>query len=264
MIRGLWSAASGMHAQTTNIDVIANNLANVNTTAFKTSKAQFQDLLYANIRSAGTEDGDGNMAPSGIQIGHGVKFSETSMDFTQGTIIDGDQSALSGHVAISGRGFFIVEVPGGIAYTRDGSFTIGADGLKTSQGYKVTGGDGVDTSGAISVDIRNDGSIHLDKPPVVGPSPEGQLELAVFTNPKGLRKIGGNLYVETFASGTPEIGTPGKLNFGSIEHRKLEQSNVKMVTEMVNMIAAQRAYEVGSKAISTADSMLQATNQMKR
>ena len=269
MIRALWTAATGMQAQQLNIDVISNNLANVNTTGFKTSRTDFQDLLYANLRPAGAETAQtGTQVPSGIQLGHGVKPVSVTKQFTQGSGVTTGDAPFNLDLMIQGEGLFQIELPSGeIGYTRDGSFKISKDGnIVTSDGYPVTGGNvGVDPSQHTGISVGPGGSIGFTIGPAPGFQPNvGQLEMARFVNPAGLTAMGNNLFVESIASGPPVVGNPDEEGMGSLKQRFLEQSNVNMVTEMVDMIATQRAYEIGTKSIQTADSMLGLVAQLKR
>jgi flagellar basal-body rod protein FlgG len=256
----LYSAATGMEAQQLNLNTIANNLANVNTPGFKRSKIEFQDLLYQNPRTVGTEAGDGNIVPTGIEVGNGARVAATSKVFTQGQLTaTGDKF----DVAIQGDGFFEVQRPDGtIAYSRDGTFKLNAGGqIVTSDGMPVLSGFQPVPPGTVGVNISETGEVTYD-------GPDGaqtfRLTLTRFANPSGLRSLGGNLYEETAASGTPETGQPGESGFGKLLQGYVETSNVNIVEEMVNLIIAQRAYEVNSKSIQTSDEMLQNINQLKR
>ena len=269
MIRGLWTAATGMQAQQLNIDVIANNLANVNTTGFKHSRTDFQDLLYANLRSAGSEtSGTGTQVPGGIQLGHGVKAVAVTKEFTQGSAIPTSEAAFNVDLMVNGQGFFQIELPNGdIAYTRDGSFQINNQGnIVTADGYAVVGGAvGADPSTHTGITIERGGNIGFSTNTAPGfQAGAGQIVLANFVNPAGLTALGNNLFVESVASGAPIVNNPDENGMGSLRQHSLEQSNVNMVTEMVDMIATQRAYEIGTKAIQTADSMLGQVAQLKR
>jgi flagellar basal-body rod protein FlgG len=266
---GLWTAATGMQAMQTSIDVIANNLANVNTTGFKDSKASFQDLLYANRRPAGGATSEtGTMVPVGIQLGHGVKVAGISKQFTQGSAVSTSDAAFNVDMMVQGKGFFQVELPNGdTAYTRDGSFEISNDGnIVTHDGYPVVGGAvGIDPSTHTRIAIERTGSIGFaiaEAPGFV--ADQGQIQLASFVNPGGLAAIGNNLFVESLASGAPQVSNPDENGTGHLIHHALEQSSVNMVTEMVEMIASQRAYEIGTKSIQTADGLLQQLIAMKR
>ena len=249
-----------MEAQQSNLDVIANNLANVNTTGFKRSKIEFQDLLYETTRSPGAEQGSGTQLPTGIQVGHGSRVVATSKVFTEGELTStGEQLDL----AINGDGFFQVQMPDGtLAYTRDGALKRSATGqITTSDGLPLQGGFQPVAAGTTGITISSSGA-------VTATSSSGtqnfQVQLVRFTNPAGLNSIGGNLYSESLASGTPETGTPGENGYGTLQQGYLEMSNVKVVQEMVNMIVAQRAYEVNSKAVQSADEMMQESNNLRR
>jgi flagellar basal-body rod protein FlgG len=260
MLRALYSSAAGMEAQQLNLDVIANNLANVNTTGFKKSKIEFQDLLYDTTRSAGAEQSNGNQLPTGLQIGHGSRAVATSKVFTEGELT---QTGERLDMAIQGDGFFQVQMPDGtLAYTRDGALKTAANGqITTSDGLSVQGGFQPIAIGTTAITISPEGTVT-----VTGASgtTNFQVQLVRFANPSGLQSIGRNLSIETPASGTPETGTPNQSGFGSLQQNYLEMSNVKVVEEMVNMIVAQRAYEVNSKAVQAADEMMQQSNNLKR
>jgi flagellar basal-body rod protein FlgG len=262
MMRSLWTAASGMQAQTANIDVISNNLANVNTAGFKRSRAEFQDLLYETMRVPGTSAPSGSEIPTGIQIGHGTRPVATQKIFTQG---DFQHTENQLDMAIEGQGFFqVTQANGDIAYSRAGNFKIDSQGrIVTPDGLLAEPEITIPTD-ATSVTISTDGTVSVLQPGQSQPSDVGHLELARFVNPAGLQSIGRNLFVQTAASGDPTTGTPGEDGFGTIAQGYLEMSNVSVVDEMVNMITAQRAYEINSKAIQAADDMLQAANQLKR
>ncbi|MBF0162029.1 MAG: flagellar basal-body rod protein FlgG [Magnetococcales bacterium] len=267
MIRSLWTAATGMQAQQLNIDVISNNLANVNTSGFKYSRASFQDLLYANLRPAGSETAQtGTQIPAGIQLGHGVKAVAVTKEFTQGSAIPTSEDPFNVDLFISGQGFFQIERPDGtIAYTRDGHFTINKDGdIVTADGYGLVGGKSVKQTGDLGVMIESSGVVkRIDSSNLQ--TQVSQIALANFVNPSGLTAIGNNLFMESVASGTPITGNPDEANgFGSLKQHVVEQSNVNMVSEMVDMIATQRAYEIGTKSIQTADSMLGLVANLKR
>lgn len=249
-----------MEAQQSNLDVIANNLANVNTTGFKRSKIEFQDLLYETSRAPGAEQGAGSQLPTGIQIGHGSRVVSTSKVFTEGELTQtGEQLDL----AINGDGFFQVQMPDGtIAYTRDGGLKRSSTGqITTSDGLPLQGGFQPVPAGTTGITISSSGAVTTTSSSGSG---NFQVQLVRFTNPAGLNSIGGNLYTESLASGTPETGTPGENGYGSLQQGYLEMSNVKVVQEMVNMIVAQRAYEVNSKAVQSADEMMQESNNLRR
>jgi flagellar basal-body rod protein FlgG len=262
MIRSLWTAASGMQAQTASIDVIANNLANVNTTGFKRSRADFQDLLYETMRSAGASAAGDSQVPTGIQVGHGTRLVATQKVFVQGDF-QNTQNELD--MAIEGEGFFqITQANGDIAYSRAGNFKIDSEGrLVTPDGLMMEPEITIPTD-ALAVSIATDGTVSVMQPGQSDPSEIGTVELARFVNPAGLDSIGRNLYLKTAASGEATTGTPGEDGFGTLAQGYLEMSNVSVVDEMVNMITAQRAYEINSKAIQAADEMLQAANNLKR
>lgn len=262
MIRALWTASTGMEAQQINIDVIAHNLANVNTTAFKRSRADYQDLLYQELRSAGASSSQDTMVPTGIQVGQGVRMVSTAKLFDQGNF---RQTGNSFDLGIEGDGMFQIILPDGTtAYTRTGEFKIDADGrLVTSDGYLVEPAITIPAD-ALTISISADGIVSVTQPGTTEPTQVGNIELARFINPSGLRSIGKNLMTITGASGDATTSTPGTDGVGTIAQGFLEMSNVSVVEEMVNMIAAQRAYEINSKAIQAADEMLQTANSMKR
>jgi flagellar basal-body rod protein FlgG len=262
MIRSLWTAASGMQAQTSNIDVISNNLANVNTSGFKRSRADFQDLLYDTLRPAGTSSGGGSQVPTGIQIGHGTRTVSTQKIFMQGDF-QNTQNELD--LAIEGQGFFqIVQANGDIAYSRAGNFKMDSEGRMVSPDGLLLEPEITIPLDAIAVSIGSDGTISVLQAGQAAPSEVGTIELARFVNPAGLQSIGRNLFIPTGASGDATTGTPGEDGFGTLAQGFLEMSNVSVVDEMVNMITAQRAYEINSKAIQAADDMLQTANNLKR
>lgn len=262
MIRSLWTAASGMQAQTANIDVISNNLANVNTAGFKRSKTDFQDLLYETMRPPGVSSAGDSQVPTGIQIGHGTRLVATQKIFIQG---DFQHTENDLDMAIEGQGFFqIVQANGDIAYSRAGNFKIDSEGrLVTPDGLLMEPEITIPTD-ALAVSIGTDGVVSVLQPGQAAPSEVGTIQLANFVNPAGLQNIGRNLFLQTAASGDPTTGTPGEDGFGTIAQGYLEMSNVSVVDEMVNMITAQRAYEINSKAIQAADEMLQMANNLKR
>lgn len=262
MLRSLWTAATGMVGQQHNIDTISNNLANVNTTAFKKSRAEFQDLLYQTIRPAGMTNNMGTQYPTPIEIGHGSKISSTQKSFIQGNLVETNNPL---DLAIQGNGFFMIQNPNGeIAYTRDGSFKVdGTGNLVTSSGYSLMPEVTLppDTG---SVVIRENGDIVISVSGNSEGTVIGQVRLVRFINAAGLESVGGNLYKETEASGEPVEGLPGLDGIGSLAQGQLEASNVKVVEEMVNLITSQRAYEINAKAITTSDEMLSIANDLKR
>lgn len=256
----LYSAATGMEAQQLNLNTIANNLANVNTPGFKRSKIEFQDLLYQKPRESGTDAGGGNIVPTGVEVGNGSRVASTSKVFTQGQL---SQTGEKLDVAIQGDGFFEVQrADGTVAYTRDGSFKLNAQGqVVTVDGMPVLSGFQPIPAGATSIAIAEDGQVTVQ---TADGTQNFRLTLTRFANPAGLRSLGGNLLAETAASGTPEIGQPGEQGFGSTIQGYVENSNVNIVEEMVNLIIAQRAYEINSKSIQASDEMLQSIAQLKR
>lgn len=260
MLRALYSAAAGMASQQMNLDVISNNLANVNTTGFKESKLQFQDLLYQTTRAAGSEQGGGNQLPESLQVGQGSIPISTERVFTQGEL---SQTGGSLDVAIQGDGFFEVQMPDGtLAYTRDGAFKTDSQGrIVTSDGYPLQGGFQPVPTGTTNITISASGQVTYN---TATGTTNSQIQLVRFNNAGGLEALGHNLYKETSASGTPELGDPAQNGFGELQQGYLELSNVSVVQEMVNLILAQRAYEVNSKAVQAADEMMQQSNNLIR
>jgi len=261
MDRALKTAASGMYAQQLNVDAIANNLANVNTTGFKSTRVEFQDLMYETLRATGTPDQTGGTPPAELQVGDGTVPSSTTRNFTQGSVTQ-TQNPLD--FGIQGDGFFKVRMPDGTeAYTRDGSFKISGEGnIVTSNGNIVEPGFTIpqDTT---AIQVSADGTIQATVSGQTNPVTLGQFQFAKFVNPAGLHAVGGDIYQETVASGTPILGNPGSTGFGTVQQGYLESSNVSVVSEMVNMIAAERSYELNSKAIQTVDTMMQLANNIK-
>ncbi len=254
-MRALFTAATGMEAQQTRIDTIANNLANVNTTGYKKSRPEFEDLFYETLAAPGAQDTSGATLPTGAQIGHGVKLASVTRVATQGERI---QTGRDLDVAIEGEGYFQVEsATGETLYTRDGSFQRDRDGnLVTRAGLLVT------PNVQVPADVRDvtilpDGTVSGVPAGQTQPSVLGQLELARFANPAGLRALGNNLLAPSEASGDPEIGTAAQNGFGALAQGFLESSNVNMAEELVRMILAQRAFEVNSRVIKASDEMLQ-------
>ncbi len=256
----LYSAAPGMEAQQLNLNTIANNLANVNTPGFKRSKIEFQDLLYQKPRASGTDSGGGNLVPTGVEVGNGSRVAATSKVFTQGQLTNTGEKL---DVAVQGDGFFEVQRPDGTTgYTRDGSFKLNAQGQVVNvDGLPVLSGFQPIPPGANSISISEDGQVTVQ---TSTGSQSFAITLTRFANPAGLRSLGGNLYEETPASGTPEAGKPGEQGFGRVIQGYVEASNVNIVEEMVNLIVAQRAYEINSKSVQTSDEMLQNVANMKR
>jgi flagellar basal-body rod protein FlgG len=261
MIQSLYTGATGMQAQQLNLDTIANNLANANTTGFKKNMIEFEDLLYQTPRAVGTDAGSGTLVPTGVQVGNGSRVVSTAKDFTQGQLV---QTGQNYDMAISGDGFFVVQQPDGTqAYTRDGSLKVDGTGhLVTSDGMQVLSNFQSIPSGTTSFTVAANGQVTMQSSN--GGSQTYQVQLVRFANPGGLQNVGGNLYIETPASGQAESGNPGTNGYGSITQGYLESSNVNIVEEMVNMIQAQRAYEINSKAIQTSDEMLSQISQLQR
>ena len=253
--QAMWISKTGLEAQQTRMAVISNNLANVNTTGFKKSRAIFEDLLYQNVRQVGAQSSQNTELPTGLQIGTGVRTVATEKHHTQGTI---QQTGQSLDLSVSGRGFFqILRPDGDISYTRDGSFKLDSSGqLVTSGGYPLEPSITIPED-ALSVTIGVDGTVSVLQPGSGTPSQVGNITLADFVNPTGLDPIGENQFRESLSSGTPTVGTPGETGVGLISQGSLETSNVNVVEEMVSMIETQRAYEMNSKAISTSDQMMQ-------
>ena len=260
MIQSLYAGASGMEAQQLNLNVIANNLANANTTGFKRSKIEFQDLLYQKPRTAGADAGNGNLLPTGSELGSGARVVATAKMFTQGQLT---QTGNELDLAIDGDGYFkVLRVDGTDAYTRDGTLKLDSTGrLVTSDGLPLVGLPVL--SDARNINVMPTGEVsYTDKD---GKSIKaGALQMYRFPNPSGLRSLGGHIYSETDSSGTALSGSPGVAGMGQVVQRFLESSNVNIVEEMVGMIQAQRAYEINSKAITTSDEMLSQLSQLKR
>jgi flagellar basal-body rod protein FlgG len=262
-MRALHTAATGMMAQELNVQVISNNIANMRTTAYKRQRAEFQDLLYEHVSRVGTQtSSQGNILPAGIELGSGVKTVGTPRLMSQGELV---QTQKDYDVAIRGAGFFKVLLPDGrTAFTRDGSFELDAQGrLVTAQGNVVQPGITIPQN-STSIAINSQGQVSVTQPGSTIPSTIGQLELSNFINTAGLQSMGDNLYLETPASGTPQNGTPGGDGFGNLQQGYLEQANVEAVSEISDLIAAQRAYEMNAKVVTAADQMLSATTQMMR
>jgi flagellar basal-body rod protein FlgG len=262
MIRSMWAAASGMQAQSMNIDVIANNLANVTTSGFKRSRAEFQDLLYETLQPPGGSTSENTQAPTGIQLGHGVRPVAVAKNFTEGEL---QLTKNDLDLAIEGDGFFQVTLPNGTtAYTRAGAFKLEKDGrIVTPDGFLLTPEISVPTD-SISLSVGLDGTVSALRAGDSAPRQLGTIQLARFTNPAGLQSMGKNLFLPSDASGTAIVGTAGEQSFGTISQGFLEMSNVSIVDEMVNMITAQRAYETNSKVVQASDDMLQVANNLKR
>lgn len=259
MIQSLYSGATGMEAQQLNLNTIANNLANANTTGFKKSKIEFQDLLYQNPRSAGAEAGGGNVVPSGVEVGNGSRVVSTTKIFTQGQLT---QTGGQYDIAINGDGFLEVQRPDGTkVYTRDGALKVDGNGnFTTNDGLPVLSNFQQVPQGTTSISVSANGEVTMQGP---NGTKNFRIQLTRFNNPGGLESLGGNLFVETPASGSAESGNPQENGYGSIVQGYLETSNVNVVEEMVNMIQAQRAYEINSKAIQASDDMLSMANNMR-
>ncbi len=262
MIRSMYTAATGMEAQQLYMDTIANNLSNVNTNGFKRSKMEFQDLFYQTIRRPGVRNPEGEMAPAGIEVGLGVRPAASYKIFSQGSLNDTDNPL---DLAVGGEGFFQVMLPDGtIGYTRDGQFKLDADGsVVTSRGFRLFP-DITVPIGAQELTADGNGIVSVTMPGEDAATEIGQIELARFINPGGLRSAGNNMYLPSDASGDPMFGIPGEEGTGTIMQGSVEASNVQIVDEMVNMITAQRAFEIVSKSIQVSEDMLQTTNNLKR
>lgn len=260
MIRSLWIARTGLEAQQTNIDVIANNLANVSTNGFKKSRAVFEDLLYQVVRQPGAQSSQQTQVSNGLQLGAGVQPVSTARIFTQGNL-QFTQNSLD--LAINGNGFFQILMPdGSIGYTRNGSFQKDNQGnIVTPDGHPLQPNITIPDT-ALSVTIGTDGVVTITEPGNPAPVQLGTIQVATFINPGGLLSIGSNLYLETASSGTPTPNTPGQNGSGVIEQNFVETSNVDVAEELVSMIEAQRAYELNSKVVSTSDQMLARLSQM--
>jgi flagellar basal-body rod protein FlgG len=256
----LYAAASGMDAQQYNLNTISNNIANVNTTGFKRSKAEFQDLLYQSNAAAGGDAGGGNVVPTSVEMGNGSRIVSTTKIFTQGQLTETGEQL---DIAIQGDGFLEVQMTdGSSAYTRDGALKVDGNGqVTTSSGLPVTNFPTI-PNGTVSVSIAPTGEVTVDDG--TNQNSAGTVQLVRFVNPGGLESMGGNLFAETNASGTPETGNVGQNGFGFLRQGYLEMSNVNVVQEMVNMIVAQRAYEINSKSIQTSDDMLRQIATLKR
>ena len=262
MLRALFTGATGMQAQQLNVDVIANNLANVSTIGFKKSRADFQELLYETIIPAGAPSAQGNEIPTGLQIGAGVRPASTSRIFTEGEFKRTDNEL---DVAIEGDGFFQVTLPTGeTAYTRSGAFKVNSTGaVVTSEGFLISPNVTIPTT-ALNITISTDGTVSVINAGTTAPAQVGQLQLVKFQNPAGLSSQGRNLLLETTASGTPITGTPGLQGFGTLAQGFIENSNVQVVDELVGLIESQRAYEINSRTVQTADEMLRTVSDLKR
>jgi flagellar basal-body rod protein FlgG len=255
----LWAAKTGLDAQNTQMSVIANNLANTNTTGFKSDRAAFQDLMYQNVQQVGAQSTQNTQYATGLTLGTGVRIAATEKNYMQGSVL---QTAGNLDMAINGLGFFQITMPDGtLSYTRDGSFSMDAQGnVVTASGYPLSPAITIPAN-AQSVSVGTDGTVSVTIPGSAKPTSVGQIQLATFINVQGLQPSGNNLLVESASSGAPQVGTPGTGGNGTLTQGSLETSNVNTVTELVNMIQCQRAYEMNSKAITTTDAMLQYLTQ---
>ena len=255
----LWAAKTGLDAQNTQMAVIANNLANTNTTGFKSDRAAFQDLMYQNVKQVGAQSTQNTQYSTGLTLGTGVRIAATEKNYLQGSVL---QTGGNLDMSISGLGFFQITMPDGtISYSRDGSFSMDSQGnVVTASGYPVSPAITIPIN-AQSVTVGTDGTVSVTVAGSTKPTSVGQIQLASFINVQGLQPTGNNLLVESASSGAPQVGTPGTTGLGSLQQGSLETSNVNTVTELVNMIQCQRAYEMNSKAITTTDQMLQYLTQ---
>ncbi|MEX0745020.1 MAG: flagellar basal-body rod protein FlgG [Phycisphaeraceae bacterium] len=266
-ITALHSASTGLSALSTGLDVIANNLANINTTGFKGSRVNFEDLIYHEKAQPGVQNANGDERPSGIYVGLGTRVSGTQLDFKQGDFVETGRPL---DLAVEGNGFFQVdildEVGGGIGFTRAGNFFVNSEGdivLGNADGPRIEPPINVPAD-AQQIQVTNDGAVFAQVPGQVDPVEVGQIELAGFVNRAGLKAIGGNLYVETAASGPPIVGAPGEGQFGTLIQGFLEGSNVNPVTELVDLIKTQRAFELNSQSIQAADEALKVVSNLRR
>jgi flagellar basal-body rod protein FlgG len=261
MIKSLNTAATGMQAQQTNMDVIANNMANSNTVGFKKARAEFEDLMYQTIKEPGAQTGLNSITPTGVQVGLGVKTAAVNKDFEQGSA---QITKNPFDLEIEGAGFFPVQLPGGqIGYTRDGAFKKGADGRLQDKNGNLLQPEITIPPDSIGVEVSGDGQVSVITAANPQPQTIGQIQVVGFVNPAGLKNIGKNLFMPSNSSGVPQQSAPGQNGLGTIAQGQLETSNVNIVDEMVNMITAQRAYETNSKVIQASDQMLQQINQLR-
>jgi flagellar basal-body rod protein FlgG len=251
----LWAAKTGLDAQNTQMAVISNNLANSSTTGFKADRATFQDLMYQNVQQVGAQSTQNTQYSTGLTLGTGVRIAATEKNYMQGSVL---QTTGTFDLSITGQGFFQITMPDGtLAYTRDGSFSLDSQGnVVTASGYPISPAITIPIA-AQSVSVGADGTVSVTTAGSAKPTTVGQVQLANFINVEGLQPVGNNLLTESAASGAPQVGTPNTNGLGSLNQGSLETSNVNTVTELVNMITCQRAYEMNSKAISTTDQMLQ-------
>lgn len=261
MIKSLTTAATGMQAQQTNMDVVANNLANANTTGFKKSRAEFEDLMYQTVKEPGAQTGANAVSPTGVQVGLGVKTAAINKNFEQGST---QVTKNPFDIEIEGAGFFPLQMPNGqIAYTRDGAFKKGPDGRLQDKNGNFLQPEIVIPPDASGVEISADGQVAIIQGLNTVPQSVGQIQIVNFVNPAGLKNIGKNLFIPSAASGLPQQAAPGQNGLGTIAQGQLETSNVNVVDEMVNMITAQRSYETNAKVIQASDQMLQAINNLR-
>ena len=260
MIRSLWIAKTGMEGQQTKLDAVSNNLANVGTNGFKRAGVVFEDLMYQNLRQAGSATSEQSQLPTGLQLGLGVRAAATTRNFSQGSL---NQTGNNLDLAVEGNGFFQIQLPDGTTgYTRDGSFQLDPNGqLVTNAGYPVQPGVTIPAN-ARSISIGRDGTVTVTLPGQTAPQQVGQLTLANFINPAGLEPLGGNVFAESAASGQANVGAANANGLGALRQGFVEGSNVNVVEELVTMISTQRAYEMSSKAIQTSDQMLQRLTQL--
>ena len=259
MLRSLWIAKTGMESQQTNIDVIANNLANLTTNGFKRSRPVFEDMIYQTLRQPGAQASQQNQVPSGLQLGTGARPVATERIFLQGNL---QQTGNSLDMAIQGNGFFQVQLTDGtLAYTRDGAFQVNSEGTVVTANGDILQPQITVPVDTINISIAKDGTVSITQP---GPTTttQGPIQLTNFINPAGLQSIGDNLYLETVASGTPNSSNPGTNGLGTLQQGFVETSNVNATEELINMIQAQRAYDLNSKAVTASDEMLQRLVQM--
>jgi flagellar basal-body rod protein FlgG len=260
MIRSLWTAKTGLEAQQFNVDVISNNLANVTTNGFKRQRPVFQDLLYQTLRQPGAQSSQITQYPTGLQVGTGVTPAATARIFTQGNL---QQTGGSLDIAINGRGFFQILLPDGTtAYTRDGGFQLDSQGqVVTALGFPLQPAITIPAD-ALTITIGGDGTVSVTQPGSASPTQIGNIQLADFINPGGLQAIGNNQYLETASSGPPTVGDPSTTGLGVLNQGYVETSNVSVTEELVDLITAQRAFEINSRAVQTSDEMLQRLTQL--
>jgi flagellar basal-body rod protein FlgG len=260
MIRSLWVAKTGLEAQQTNVDVISNNLANVSTNGFKRQRPVFEDLLYQTLRQPGAQSTQQTQVPSGLQLGTGVRPVATARIFTTGNLQNTGNPL---DLAVNGNGFFQVTLPdGSVSYTRDGAFQLDNQGqMVTSNGYPLQPTITIPPN-AVSITVGSDGTVSVLAAGATAPTQVGQIQLANFINPAGLQARGENLFLETAASGTAQTNVPGTNGLGALNQGFVETSNVNVTEELVNLITAQRAFEINSRSIQSSDQMLQKLTQL--